>query len=116
MEDLEQNSAFHAPLLHRPSAATRPLKGFAVVIFLLTLIVIMTNHLPNTEPSASATLQPRGVAEGVSAKSNPSLLNQAPFNWTNAMFSWQRSAYHFQPQKNWMNDPNGKFLILCCLL
>ncbi|KAJ6688607.1 ACID BETA-FRUCTOFURANOSIDASE 4 VACUOLAR [Salix koriyanagi] len=23
------------------------------------------------------------------------------------MFSWQRTAYHFQPEKNWMNDPDG---------
>uniref|UniRef100_A0A5B7B3S6 Putative soluble acid invertase 2 n=1 Tax=Davidia involucrata TaxID=16924 RepID=A0A5B7B3S6_DAVIN len=23
------------------------------------------------------------------------------------MLSWQRTSYHFQPQKNWMNDPDG---------
>lgn len=23
------------------------------------------------------------------------------------MLAWQRTAFHFQPQKNWMNDPNG---------
>ncbi|XP_027368885.1 beta-fructofuranosidase, soluble isoenzyme I-like [Abrus precatorius] len=23
------------------------------------------------------------------------------------MFSWQRTAFHFQPEKNWMNDPDG---------
>lgn len=23
--------------------------------------------------------------------------------WTNEMLSWQRTSYHFQPQKNWMN-------------
>ncbi|XP_047066640.1 beta-fructofuranosidase 1-like [Lolium rigidum] len=23
------------------------------------------------------------------------------------MLSWQRTAFHFQPEKNWMNDPNG---------
>ncbi|XP_031127824.1 acid beta-fructofuranosidase 2, vacuolar-like [Ipomoea triloba] len=23
------------------------------------------------------------------------------------MLSWQRTAFHFQPMKNWMNDPNG---------
>uniref|UniRef100_A0A803QUK5 beta-fructofuranosidase n=1 Tax=Cannabis sativa TaxID=3483 RepID=A0A803QUK5_CANSA len=53
---------------------------------------------------------PRGVAEGVSAKSNPnpSLSDlELSYNWTNAMFSWQRTAFHFQPEKNWMNDPNG---------
>ncbi|KAL8149272.1 hypothetical protein AgCh_006318 [Apium graveolens] len=29
------------------------------------------------------------------------------YPWTNDMLSWQRTSYHFQPQKNWMNDPNG---------
>ncbi|CBI14850.3 unnamed protein product, partial [Vitis vinifera] len=23
------------------------------------------------------------------------------------MLTWQRTGYHFQPEKNWMNDPNG---------
>ncbi|XP_050228908.1 acid beta-fructofuranosidase-like [Mercurialis annua] len=27
--------------------------------------------------------------------------------WNDAMLSWQRTAFHFQPEKNWMNDPNG---------
>lgn len=25
------------------------------------------------------------------------------YPWTNAMLSWQRTGYHFQPLKNWMN-------------
>ena len=25
------------------------------------------------------------------------------FKWTNAMLSWQRTSFHFQPQMNWMN-------------
>ncbi|GMJ13652.1 VACUOLAR INVERTASE, vacuolar invertase 2, fructosidase 4 [Hibiscus trionum] len=106
---MEATPSFHAPFLHRPSAGTTPFKGFAVVVSLLSLVALIVHHLPDT-PSAAlkpTPMQPRGVAEGVSAKSNPSLLNQPPFNWTNAMFSWQRSAYHFQPEKNWMNDPNG---------
>jgi len=28
--------------------------------------------------------------------------------WSNAKLQWQRTGFHFQPQKNWMNDPNGK--------
>jgi beta-fructofuranosidase len=44
------------------------------------------------------------VAQGVSPKSNPSFFSdKVSYNWTNAMFSWQRTAYHFQPEKNWMN-------------
>ncbi|KAL4280425.1 hypothetical protein GQ457_03G015820 [Hibiscus cannabinus] len=94
------------PLLHRPFAGTRPLKAFAAVVSLLSLVALIIHHLPSPSPTLKPTpMQPRGVAEGVSAKSNPWLLNQPPFNWTNAMFSWQRSAFHFQPQKNWMNGP-----------
>ncbi|KAJ8626569.1 hypothetical protein MRB53_019876 [Persea americana] len=51
---------------------------------------------------------PRGVSEGVSEKSVPIFLRaEAKFPWTNAMLTWQRTAFHFQPEKNWMNDPNG---------
>lgn len=50
---------------------------------------------------------PRGVYEGVSAKSNVVSEKPLSYNWTNAMFSWQRTAFHFQPQQNWMNDPDG---------
>ncbi|XP_039022803.1 acid beta-fructofuranosidase-like isoform X1 [Hibiscus syriacus] len=53
----------------------------------------------------------RGPASGVSEKVN--LLvgkdneNTVAFSWNNSMLSWQRTAFHFQPEKNWMNDPNG---------
>ncbi|XP_037456472.1 sucrose:sucrose 1-fructosyltransferase-like [Triticum dicoccoides] len=29
------------------------------------------------------------------------------FPWSNAMLQWQRTGYHFQPEKNYMNDPNA---------
>ncbi|XWS36945.1 hypothetical protein CRYUN_Cryun19dG0001300 [Craigia yunnanensis] len=125
--DPEQNSAFYAPLPDHPSSAgapvtrRRPLKGFAAifasVVFLLSLVTLIINQSqepllrsnrdpspsPTSKPASFSKTQPRGVAEGVSAKSNPSLLDKVSFNWTNAMFSWQRTAYHFQPEKNWMN-------------
>lgn len=47
---------------------------------------------------------PRGVAEGVSAKSVLMFLNpNETYPWTNSMLRWQRTAFHFQPEKNWMN-------------
>ncbi|RWR89268.1 Glycoside hydrolase [Cinnamomum micranthum f. kanehirae] len=49
---------------------------------------------------------PRGVAEGVSAKSVLMFLNpNETYPWTNSMLRWQRTAFHFQPEKNWMNGP-----------
>lgn len=124
----------HAPytsLRGQPSTAgppiklRRPLKVFSVTfasfIFLLSLVTLIINQsqeplpTPNKNPSPStpkatsfAKREPRGVAEGVSAKSNPSFFSDGvSYNWTNAMFYWQRTAYHFQPERNWMNDPDG---------
>lgn len=64
--------------------------------------------------SGSMGQLPRGVAEGVSAKSvgsSSGLLGAARrrfFPWTNRILGWERTAFHFQPKKNWMN---GEFLI-----
>ncbi|XP_024027887.1 acid beta-fructofuranosidase 1, vacuolar [Morus notabilis] len=102
----------------------RPLKGFAAticfVVFLISLVALISPNQIHSQqqPSETAAVpedtkrksfsEPRGVAEGVSAKSNPYFFSdKLSYNWTNAMFSWQRTAFHFQPQKNWMNDPNG---------
>ncbi|OAY59981.1 acid beta-fructofuranosidase [Manihot esculenta] len=66
-----------------------------------------------TETAKPETLRPisRGKSAGVSEKANlisgvsESSTDQYP--WNNSMLSWQRTAFHFQPEKNWMNDPNG---------
>lgn len=55
-------------------------------------------------PAAEGTPS-RGVAEGVSEKAVRAAAaggNQG-YPWTNAMLTWQRTAFHFQPEKNWMN-------------
>ncbi|EPS61897.1 soluble acid invertase 1, partial [Genlisea aurea] len=49
----------------------------------------------------------RSEALGVSDKVFRPNGGDLSFAWTNAMLSWQRTGYHFQPVKNWMNDPNG---------
>ncbi|TKY49856.1 Beta-fructofuranosidase, soluble isoenzyme I [Spatholobus suberectus] len=119
--------ALHAALLNQPSRVNnshRPSKGILVIlcsiIFLMPLVALIMNEgqnylqkleSSNTEithfSNVSKPELPRGVAQGVSAKSNPFLFHKVSYNWTNAMFSWQRTAFHFQPQKNWMNDPDG---------
>ncbi|KAF2315793.1 hypothetical protein GH714_040331 [Hevea brasiliensis] len=106
-----------------PTKLRPPLKVFSVTfasfIFLLSLVTLIINQsreplqTPNKNPSPStpkatsfAKREPRGVAEGVSAKSNPSFFSDGvSYNWTNAMLAWQRTAYHFQPHRNWMNGP-----------
>ncbi|KAE8657194.1 Acid beta-fructofuranosidase [Hibiscus syriacus] len=102
-------------LLHHSSFAgarrnRRPLQRFSVifgsVIFLILLLTLISNQNPETlATGASPSTRLRGIAEGVSAKSNPCFSDKVWFDWTNAMFYWQRSAYHFQPQMNWMNGP-----------
>ncbi|GER34569.1 beta-fructofuranosidase [Striga asiatica] len=48
----------------------------------------------------------RGVAEGVSRKSFfGGLRGPRPYSWSDSALAWQRTAFHFQPESNWMNGP-----------
>ncbi|XP_038685187.1 beta-fructofuranosidase, soluble isoenzyme I-like [Tripterygium wilfordii] len=119
--DLDQYTRLLDSPSPRAATSRRPLRGFVVilasVIFLISIIglIINQNQEQRKDSSSVSTPEatsfpkvPRGVAEGVSTKSNPSFVKEGDsFNWTNAMFSWQRTAYHFQPERNWMNDPDG---------
>ncbi|PON92960.1 Beta-fructofuranosidase [Trema orientale] len=60
------------------------------------------------DSAAPETFRPassRGVSAGVSEKTSRlfSGENSVAFPWNNSMLSWQRTAFHFQPEKNWMN-------------
>lgn len=109
----------------------RPIKGLVAVACGLLMVALMaaifgtkiehedpTNGNVSTlssstlrEQPAAVTVKPlsRGVSAGVSEKTNRLVgrENSAAFPWNNSMLSWQRTAFHFQPEKNWMNDPNG---------
>ncbi|KAL5551113.1 hypothetical protein UlMin_001289 [Ulmus minor] len=67
------------------------------------------DHSPAAAKPETIRPSSRGVSAGVSDKSNRILAggNVQDFPWNNSMLSWQRTAFHFQPEKNWMNDPNG---------
>ncbi|CAN1748071.1 Acid beta-fructofuranosidase [Linum perenne] len=65
-------------------------------------------------PSGSAISSPaaavsRGKSEGVSEKANirENGAVTEDFPWNNSMLSWQRTAFHFQPEKNWINLITG---------
>ncbi|KAL8200840.1 hypothetical protein R6Q57_012179 [Mikania cordata] len=88
------------------------------VAFLVALIAgngpaIPKNLTTNAVTSPAATpakTHPlsRGVDQGVSEKSFRPVLgadNSDP--WSSNMLDWQRPAFHFRPEMNWMNDPNG---------
>jgi sucrose:sucrose fructosyltransferase len=50
------------------------------------------------EPAVS-----RGPSDGVSEKVSVVRGPGGGFPWSNSMLQWQRTGFHFQPEKNWMN-------------
>ncbi|XP_058181676.1 beta-fructofuranosidase, soluble isoenzyme I-like [Rhododendron vialii] len=129
-KDLE-NATPYTPLPDSAasSAAIKALAGiFLSLLFLSLLIVLIFNQDPqpspdeimneNDQPTSSPLipmspekLMPpsRRMARGVSWKTFRDFSGEldSVYPWSNAMFAWQRTAFHFQPEKNWMNDPNG---------
>nr|QUJ17880.1 vacuolar invertase 1 [Hemerocallis fulva] len=82
--------------------------AFAFFVYHSGMVAGSVPTLMKPDPAVSAD---RGVRAGVSHKSfGPSKLKtrfEGPYPWTNKMLSWQRTGFHFQPENNWMNDPNG---------
>lgn len=127
INDLEHATSY-TPLLNNPVPAGQrrrlPIKNFSYiflsVLFVSFLVVLVIyNPLDQEVPKAATTgngdplmiistsfASSRGVLQGVSEKSfrlqsDADVLEIYP--WTNAMLSWQRTSFHFQPEKNWMN-------------
>uniref|UniRef100_A0A453MS03 Beta-fructofuranosidase 1 n=1 Tax=Aegilops tauschii subsp. strangulata TaxID=200361 RepID=A0A453MS03_AEGTS len=75
----------------------------------------MSGH-QTTVDAAPMSTSSRGPESGVSEKTSGAATHGGmlgadaggnAFPWSNAMLQWQRTGFHFQPEKNWMNDPNG---------
>ncbi|KAK9668325.1 hypothetical protein RND81_13G051800 [Saponaria officinalis] len=104
--------------------------GLTVLFGLMALALIMglVDHTQNIKPAVedvgvdktdlltssvldtTLTNMSRGKPYGVSEKANDFPLRgvKSPvFEWNDLQLAWQRTSFHFQPQKNWMNDPNG---------
>ncbi|CAN1159076.1 Beta-fructofuranosidase, soluble isoenzyme I [Linum perenne] len=97
----------NAPLLDptRPETKTQCRRRRRVLISLLVMVglLALTGYLSQRP---AVVVVERGVKEGVSAKSSLAAAREvSSYNWTNAMLTWQRTAYHFQPERNWMNGP-----------
>nr|AAK71505.2 soluble acid invertase Ib2FRUCT3 [Ipomoea batatas] len=115
------------PASHRPS-----LKSISTILlsslFLCSLIILLVfNQSSSIEPDgpvvfagsgnrSAESVNPgvvlpapsRGVSQGVSEKAFRGVSGgRISYPWSNLMLTWQRTAYHFQPEKNWMNDPDG---------
>lgn len=123
LHDEAQVPLSYSPLPDHPPPAGAPAKGhrrpskvFAVtffsVLFLLSLVALVMYEAPQAPATVDNGRSPveiegRGVAQGVSDKSFRGFSSRRlSFNWTTSMFVWQRTAFHFQPEKNWMN---GRF-------
>nr|AAD10239.1 invertase [Oryza sativa Japonica Group] len=120
-------AAVYTPLPEQPHSAEveirdrKPFKIISAIILssllLLALILVAVNYQAPPSHSSGDNSQPaavmppsRGVSQGVSEKAFRGASgagNGVSFAWSNLMLSWQRTSYHFQPVKNWMNDPNG---------
>ncbi|XP_042389092.1 beta-fructofuranosidase 1-like [Zingiber officinale] len=104
----------YPPLLHPPPSSNKNLLLLAAAALFLCLLASRNYSAGNANGSgpekAPASCLPlsRGPAAGVSEKSTAArLFSQPSYPWTSNMLLWQRTSFHFQPQKNWMNDPNG---------
>ncbi|CAL4890546.1 unnamed protein product [Urochloa decumbens] len=103
----------------------RPLCAAALVLsaaLLLAVAALAGVRIAPPRPMAPAEertmVRSRGKEAGVSEKTSGAWSESSgmllgadeggnAFPWSNAMLQWQRTGFHFQPQKNWMNDPNG---------
>ncbi|XP_078448103.1 beta-fructofuranosidase 1-like [Wolffia australiana] len=94
-----------------PSRRRWPILISAIAIAAVLLLAGIKPDVAEEEPSNLVPASPisRGKSAGVSEKSSGALLGEPDlrFPWTNDMLLWQRTAFHFQPEKNWMNDPDG---------
>ncbi|XP_037425046.1 sucrose:sucrose 1-fructosyltransferase-like [Triticum dicoccoides] len=52
-------------------------------------------------------VRPRVLAETESSTGEGGGGGKDRFPWNNAMLQWQRTGFHFQPDKHYMNDPNA---------
>ncbi|XP_024993667.1 acid beta-fructofuranosidase-like [Cynara cardunculus var. scolymus] len=113
-----EQPAGNNPTIRRPrKAALFLVSAFLVLLFVVALIAgngpvqrkDLNTEVSLTAPEKVTPLLSRGVEKGVSEKSFHPLLgaDDNSYPWSSNMLDWQRTAFHFQPKKNWMNDPNG---------
>jgi len=101
----------------RPSSSTvlPAVVSAALLLVLAAVAILSSQHADDGQGGVAAAAgrvvvevaASRGAAEGVSEKSTAPLLGAGgalrDYAWTNAMLAWQRTAFHFQPPRNWMN-------------
>lgn len=91
----------------------RPIKVYLAVFSSLILIALYVAFNVTDDGSTDETAtESRTRLAGVSDKTNEWFWRESndrkreAFPWNDNMLSWQRSAFHFQPEKNYMNGMN----------
>ncbi|CAL5364215.1 unnamed protein product [Camellia sinensis] len=113
-----QHSTPYTPLPDHPTSSAaspakdhlRPFKGLAGIflsmLFMSSMITFFFSNFGNqSESSHSATEAVRGESEKTFLESSGT---GPAYPWTDAMLAWQRTSYHFQPVKNWMNGSSRR--------
>ncbi|KAI4974179.1 hypothetical protein ZWY2020_047459 [Hordeum vulgare] len=59
------------------------------------------------DPDAVASSVQATADQALPEKTSGAYSGNGGYPWSNAMLQWQRTGFHFQPEKNYMNDPNG---------
>ncbi|KAG8057846.1 hypothetical protein GUJ93_ZPchr0002g23393 [Zizania palustris] len=125
METRERNQApsplpySYSPLPAESSGAGRARRRplCAALLLVSAAVLLIVAALSGRRPMDAEVMERRGGSRGpeagVSEKTSGGRLGAEAdnaFPWSNAMLQWQRTGFHFQPEKNWMNDPNGPVL------
>ncbi|KAK1360995.1 Beta-fructofuranosidase [Heracleum sosnowskyi] len=101
-----------------PAGLRRPIKGLFYVLIVSSLILLVSiiqgpklvkdgdadDHVLVKLYSSLKAMLPEPIEQRLEdVKVSDEKAKAYP--WSNEMLSWQRTSYHFQPQKNWMNGP-----------
>jgi sucrose:sucrose fructosyltransferase len=79
-------------------------RAWAVVLAVVALVVAAAVFGANrVDRDAVASTVPATAEHGVLEKTSGAYSATGGFPWSNAMLQWQRTGFHFQPEKNYMN-------------
>ncbi|KAM7494118.1 hypothetical protein LguiB_028727 [Lonicera macranthoides] len=81
------------------------ISSILLAVGLVVTLMAGIGLVPSPAPAKVSPASIRGVEEGVSEKSFRPLLGAPAFSWSSSNLDWERSSFHFQPRKNWMNGP-----------
>lgn len=84
--------------------------GFLLIALYVTLIVTHDGSGRKNGANDETATESRARLAGVSEKRVSDGRKTEAFAWNNTMLSWQRTAFHFQPEENWMNGMKKKRL------